>query len=255
MTLLELRRLSVTFGGLHAVDGVDLDVDDGTLVGLIGPNGAGKTTLIDSVTGIVASRGRILFRGDRIDRLPAHRRARRGLVRTFQSLELFDDITVRENLLVAAETLDWRTAVTAPLRFRANARSSARADEVLETLGIQDLADRLPDSLSLGERKLVTVGRALAGDPKLLLLDEPAAGLDSEASIELGGTLRRLVERGLAMLLVDHDMGLVLDVCDYVYVLEFGRVIAKGTPREVSTDQRVIEAYLGADNEYAASAT
>ncbi|MFI5041796.1 MAG: ABC transporter ATP-binding protein [Acidimicrobiales bacterium] len=245
MPLLETRELSVTFGGLRAVDGVSVNVDHGTVVGLIGPNGAGKTTFIDALTGFVpTSRGDIVFDGQSLVSLPAHQRSRAGLVRTWQSLELFDDLTVFENLRVAAERQRWWSPL-ADLVAPNRKRDLSGAQWPIDILGLQDLAGRLPTELSQGQRKLVGVARALAGRPKLVLMDEPAAGLDTAESQLLGRQIRSLIDHDITVFLVDHDMGLVLSICDYVYVIEFGQVIASGTPAEIRVDERVIAAYLG----------
>lgn len=244
MPLLETTDLSVTFGGLHAVDHVSLQVEEAKLVGLIGPNGAGKTTFIDALTGFVPTGGGITFDGRDFTRLAPHRRAAAGLVRTWQSLELFDDLTVNENLLVAAErssVKDFLADVFAPSRRK----KLAGLDELLALLDLGDMGDRLPTELSQGQRKLVGVARALAAQPKMVLMDEPAAGLDTAESQELGHRLRRIVDGGTTIFLVDHDMSLVLTVCDFIYVIEFGRLIAAGTPAEIRADDRVITAYLG----------
>jgi ABC-type branched-subunit amino acid transport system ATPase component len=241
----EIRNLSVHYGGVAAVSDVSFGVEQGTFVGLIGPNGAGKTTLIDAVTGFTPSSGEVLFEGEEINGWPTYRRARRGLTRTFQGLELFEDLTVRENLLVAADRPRWWSLAANTVRPRGDAAAGEAADEALELLGITATADYHPDDLSLGQRKLVTVARGLACRPKLLLLDEPAAGLDSSETLELGGTLKKVVESGVTVLLVDHDMGLVLGVCDVIHVLEFGKLIASGTAAEIRSDERVIHAYLG----------
>jgi branched-chain amino acid transport system ATP-binding protein len=242
--LLETEGLAVTFGGLRAVDDVNLAVGEGQIVGLIGPNGAGKTTLIDAVTGFVAATGAIRFLGRSLERLTAHRRARLGLGRTWQSLELFDDLTVGDNLRVAAERQGVGSFL-ADLAVPARRRPGDGVALALDELGIADLAARMPHELSLGQRKLVGVARALAARPRLLCMDEPAAGLDTAESASFAGRLRSLRDAGTAVLLVDHDMGLVLDVCDHLYVLEFGRLIAAGSPREVVRDPLVVEAYLG----------
>ena len=208
--VLSARDISVSFGGVHAVVDVDLDVEPGQLVGLIGPNGAGKTTFIDAVTGFVPHRGTVTLAGTDITGSPPHVRARRGLARTWQSIELFDDLTVRENLTVAA----YHPTMLATLKevlARPVARSGA-VDEALEVFALGDLAEATPTELTQGQRKLVAVARALAARPKVLCLDEPAAGLDAHESVAFGHHLRQIVDRGTPILLVDHDMGLVLGI-------------------------------------------
>ena len=242
--LLRVTDLSVTFGVVRAVDQVALSVDAGELVGLIGPNGAGKTTTVDAVCGFVPHGGSVRFEGRELQGWAPYRRARVGLARTWQSLELFDDLTVLESCAVGAELPSWSTALRSAVRPH-GARDVAAAEAALAAVGLDDVADRWPAELSLGQRKLVAVARALAARPRLLLLDEPAAGLDSEESLELGRRLRDLVATGLGVLLIDHDMGLVLGTCDRVDVLEFGRIIASGTPEAIREDARVVEAYLG----------
>jgi ABC-type branched-subunit amino acid transport system ATPase component/ABC-type branched-subunit amino acid transport system permease subunit len=237
--VLATEGLSVDFGGVHALRDVGLEVREGELVGLIGPNGAGKTTFVDAVTGFVSASGQIRLDGRPVGSLPAHERARLGLARTWQSGELFDDLLVEENLMVARERAPaWRIAF----------RSTVDRDAVDETLGLFDLgwaAKANPADLSQGHRKLVGVARALAARPRLLMLDEPAAGLDTRESEALGAHLRALADAGQSTLLIDHDMGLVLSICDRVIVLEFGELIAEGAPEAVQRDQRVIAAYLG----------
>ena len=240
---LELEQLSVSYGGVKALVDVDLSVAEGQLVGLIGPNGAGKTTLIDAASGYTKSAGRVVLRGEDISSLQPHRRARRGLVRTWQSAELFDDISVYENLVVATGDQPWTQTLREVLGGRRQA--SEAADSALEAVGLAELRDSGPAEISQGQRKLVGVARALASAPAVVCLDEPAAGLDPQESMVLGRQLRALCESGVAMLLIDHDMGLVLSVCDYIFVLDFGKIIARGTPAEIRTDHSVIEAYLG----------
>jgi ABC-type branched-subunit amino acid transport system ATPase component/branched-subunit amino acid ABC-type transport system permease component len=243
-SILEARDLTVTVGGLRAVDRVNLRLREGQIVGLIGPNGAGKTTTINALTGFVESNGAIDFDGDSMAPLLAHERARRGLARTWQSLELFTDLSVEENLRVASE----RPSITSVLLdFVAPERDVdlGQVNWALDVVGLTPYADRRPSALPLGQQKLVGVARALAGSPKVVLLDEPAAGLDTEESRALGNELFEIVEHGVSILLIDHDMGLVLDVCDYIYVLDFGRLIAEGTPAEIRANDLVIEAYLG----------
>ena len=229
--VLRVTGLSVSFGGVHALRDVTLEVREGELVGLIGPNGAGKTTLVDAVSGFAGYTGRVELSGSDISGLPPYERARRGLGRTWQSTELFDDLDVRENLTVA-------------VRDGTGARDGS-AMPTLALVGMDWAAEAMPAQLSMGQRKLVGVARALAAKPRLLCLDEPAAGLDTRESAELGACLRSLADQGQSMLLIEHDMGLVLGICDRVVVLEFGQVIADGPPEAVRTDPHVIAAYLG----------
>jgi branched-chain amino acid transport system ATP-binding protein len=245
--LLETIDLSVTYGNVLAVDRINLRVPEGSIIGLIGPNGAGKTSFIDALTGLTPARGQIHFAGRDLSVLPPHQRAKAGLVRTWQSIELFEDLTVRENLQVAAET-ESRFDLIVDL-FRPRGRKTVEADlAVDEALGLLDLADqaeRFPTELSQGERKLVGVARALAARPRLVCMDEPAAGLNSEESRAFGRRLRGLVDGGKSILLVDHDMGLVFEVCDYLYVINFGGLLTEGVSAQVRDDPAVIEAYLG----------
>jgi branched-chain amino acid transport system ATP-binding protein len=245
--LLETEGLTVTFGGLNANDDVDLAVEAGSFVGLIGPNGAGKTTFIDAITGFVpTSAGTANFDGHDLSPLKPHKRSQLGLVRTFQSLELFEDLSVRDNLLVAAYPTRWYTIVMDALHLRQQTPEiDARVDWALEVAGLTGQADALPTDLPHGQRKLVGVARALAAQPKLVLLDEPAAGLDTAESNTLGAHLRGLLAHDITVFLIDHDMGLVLNVCDYIYVMDFGKVIAAGTPIEIRTNPEVRAAYLG----------
>jgi branched-chain amino acid transport system ATP-binding protein len=241
--VLRVEGLSVDFGGVHALTDVGLEVGEGQLVGLIGPNGAGKTTLVDAVTGFVACRGRIELDGQDLAGVAPSARARCGLARTWQSSELFDDLSVRENLAVVAERPTLRS-FTREL-FGAPAAGAAAIDEALELLELTWAAETMPRELSQGQRKLVDVARAVAMAPRLICLDEPAAGLDTHESQALGRRLRRLADAGTSMLLIDHDMGLVLSICDHVFVLEFGELIGAGPPDVVRRNPRVMEAYLG----------
>jgi sulfate-transporting ATPase len=225
-------ELTVRYGGVVAVAGVSLRVNGGQVVGLIGPNGAGKTSVIDAVTGFAPASGAVNLGGRRVDRLAPHARVRAGIARTFQSLELYDDLSVEENVSVAAfgtHRTDRGDAV-------------ARA---LESVGILALRDRPAGELSQGERQLVSIARACAASPSVLLLDEPAAGLDTSESRWLGERIRDIGAAGTGVLLVDHDVALVLNVCDHVYVLDFGSVIAEGPPDGIRSNRAVADAYLG----------
>jgi branched-chain amino acid transport system ATP-binding protein len=242
--LLEVQGLSVSFGSVKALSAVDLAVPDGQLVGLIGPNGAGKTTFIDAVTGFVPSTGQVMFDGHDLSAEQPHVRSRHGLTRTWQTIELFDDLTVRENLVVASRRPTFGQSF-AEIVLGRRAPVVDGVGEALRVLELEDIADRMPSELSQGQRKLVGVARALAGGSKLIMLDEPASGLDTSESQHLGRQLRRVVNEGVSMLLVDHDMGLVLNICDTVYVIDFGKLLAHGEPEQVRTNPDVLRAYLG----------
>ena len=238
MGLLEIEEVSVQFGGLLAVDDASLSVPEGCVTGLIGPNGAGKTTLFNVITGLqTPSRGRVMLDGDEVTRRRPYRRARLGIARTFQRLEAFGSLTARENVLVALE-----------MRRRwASARYDCGkvADEILDRVGIAHVADTRVEALPTGSARLVELARSLATEPKVLLLDEPSSGLDEQETDALGLLLHELTAGGLAVLLVEHDMPLVMEACSYISVLDFGRVIARGTPSEIQADPSVQRAYLG----------
>jgi ABC-type branched-subunit amino acid transport system ATPase component len=242
--VLEASKITVSFGSVQALVDVDLEVPPGKLVGLIGPNGAGKTTFIDAVTGFVPATGTVVLDGRDISAEPPHVRSHLGLARTWQTLELFDDLSVQENCVVASRRPTTRGTLAQIVLGRRQPTRTA-VDNAIRILELEEVAGRMPSELPQGKRKLVGVARALAGQSKLILLDEPASGLDTNESSDLGRRLRRVVDEGVAMLLVDHDMALVLNVCDYVYVIDFGRVLAHGVPAEVRTNEKVLAAYLG----------
>jgi branched-chain amino acid transport system ATP-binding protein len=243
MALLDVRQVSVSFGGLQALTEVSIDVQVGHVTGLIGPNGAGKTTLFNVVTGLLGpNTGRVDLDGRDITRRKPHQRARLGIGRTFQRLETFGSLTARENVLVAAEMRrGWSHD-----RKRS---PGVIAEEILERVGLQAVAEDRVDRLPTGTARLVELGRALATQPRVLLLDEPSAGLNESETATLGELLREVAGSGLAVLLVEHDMSFVMGTCERIHVLDFGRIISVGTPAEVQGDDTVRAAYLGEDEE------
>ncbi len=245
--VLQTRGITVRYGGLRAVDSVDIEVRAGEIVGLIGPNGAGKTSFVDAITGFTPCVGEVELAGQRLSGVPAHRRARLGMVRTWQSVELFDDLSVENNVRVAD---DIGNDAMKMLRdtVRPNPAPSQAVRDALTLMKLDDVADRKPSELPLGRQKALGVARSLALQPKVLLLDEPAAGLDTSESLAFGNHLQHIAATGVGCLLIDHDMHLVLGVCDRIYVIEFGQQIAAGTPDEVRHDPKVLAAYLGSEH-------
>jgi branched-chain amino acid transport system ATP-binding protein len=230
--------VTVRFGGNLALAHVSLSARGGEVVGLIGPNGAGKTTLFNVITGLQAcSEGRVVLDGDELNRLSPTKRARKGLARTFQRLELFTMLSVRENIAVAADVhRRWS---------RADIDVASQVDEIIDQVGLRPVADARVTSLPTGQGRLVELARALACEPKVLLLDEPASGQDDSETERFSGLLRELAAGGMAVVLVEHDMKLVMDVCDTIHVLNYGQVLAVGTPDEIRAHDAVREAYLG----------
>ncbi|WP_198084096.1 ABC transporter ATP-binding protein [Variovorax sp. E3] len=236
--MLEIRGLSVSFGGVHALSNISISIAPGRIYGLIGPNGAGKSTTINAITGtITPTRGSILWQGEDVSRRPQHWRARAGLARTFQNLALFQQLSVRENVTCGA------------IRMHRDEDLVATVDSALDDFGLGDIGDSPVSVLSLGTRKRVEMARAMVANPKLLLLDEPAAGLTGGEIDDFCTRVRSLKNRGSAVLLVEHDMNLVMSLCEHLYVLDFGKLIADGTPEEVRESPAVQAAYFGAEHD------
>jgi branched-chain amino acid transport system ATP-binding protein len=244
VALLEVADVEVRFGGISALRGIDITVDPGTVTGLIGPNGAGKTTTFNVICGLQSvANGRVVLDGTDLQGMRPHRRARLGIARTFQRLEIFGSLTVFENVLVAAE-IHRRVS-----RDRSNPK--AATSEILELVGLRHMADEAAETLPTGLARLVELGRALASRPSVLLLDEPSSGLDETESDALGDLLLRLAAQNMAILLVEHDVELVMRVCSLIHVLDFGRILAVGSPEQIRSDERVRAAYLGTEDDVA----
>ncbi|HVV38193.1 MAG TPA: ABC transporter ATP-binding protein [Acidimicrobiales bacterium] len=238
MALLEARGVRVRFGGLQAVDDVSLDVEAGTIVGLIGPNGAGKTTTFNALSGVQACSGKVVLDGADVSHEPVHKRATRGMARTFQRLEVFGSMSAFDNIRTAAE-------IAGRAQRRGIGEAAATAREIVDRLGLVPVADRRADALPTGQGRLVELGRALATRPKIVLLDEPASGLNESETERLSTVLEAVRDDGIGVLLVEHDMDLVMQLCSTIYALNFGTVIASGTPAQIRKDPAVQDAYLG----------
>ena len=250
MTLLKLERVTRRFGGLLAVDAIDLNVEQGGVTAIIGPNGAGKTTLFHLISGFqTPNGGHIVFDGQDITGLPPDRIAAHGLIRTFQLVQLFRDLSAIENVKVGCHLRTRGGIVTALIRPKSARQTEAEVDatarELLAFVGLADHGALPASALTYGQQRLLEIARALAVRPKLLLLDEPAAGLNAEETKLLSATIRKIVTQGTTVLLIEHDMTLVMNTADRVAVLDFGAKIAEGTPRSVRDDPAVIAAYLG----------
>ncbi len=251
MALLELREVTKRFGGLVAVDNVDLDIEEGEIRAIIGPNGAGKTTLFNLITGnYPVTEGRIKYNGKDITGLSPHEIASRGLVRTFQQTALFNKFTLLQNVGVACHlhakvTLFGAVAHT-PAARQTQRQAEERSLEILEFMGLADLKDELAINLPHGHQRLLGVAIGLAAEPKLLLLDEPVTGMNPTEKQHMIGLIRQVRDRGITITLVEHDMRTVMGLCEKISVLDFGKKIAEGPPEEILRNQQVIEAYLGA---------
>ncbi|NJD91805.1 MAG: ABC transporter ATP-binding protein [Geobacter sp.] len=248
--MLEVRSLTQRFGGITALEDISFAVKKGQITGVIGPNGAGKTTLFNIVTGIYTqTSGSVSLEGADISSLPAEKLAPKGLVRTFQNIELFGNMTVLENVMLGLHTGSSSGLLACmfkmPWHLREERQIRTAALEWLDYCGIADLADQKASNLSFGKGRLLEIARAMAVKPRILLMDEPAAGLNNRETVELAKLIRRIRESGVTVVLVEHDMELVMDICDRIIVLNLGRKLAEGTPREIQENSAVIAAYLG----------
>lgn len=248
--LLEVKDLVVKFGGVTALNNVNLHVSEGEVAALIGPNGAGKTTVFNIVTGYYSPvSGDVLVDGNSVMGKRPYKIARMGLARTFQNIRLFEEMTALENVATAADAMNKSgllgSLVGIPRSRHDEARSMEKAHELLSFIGLDHRAQQLAKNLPYGDQRRLEIARALALEPKVLLLDEPAAGFNPQEKVELGNLILKIRDNGNAVLLIEHDMSLVMKISDRVSVLDFGQKIAEGTPKEIQNDQRVIDAYLG----------
>ena len=253
MALLELKNLSVHFGGVKAVQDVSFSVEQGEFKGLIGPNGAGKTTVFNAVTGVVKpTDGAVYFNGKRLNGCRPDKIAHMGIARTFQNIRLFSNLTVFENVLIAKHMRAKQNIFSATFRLNMKEENRMRKEamELLDMQNMLHLKDEIASSLPYGLQRRVEIARALATDPKLLLLDEPAAGMNPQETLELTDFIKEIKENyNLSVFMIEHHMDLVMQISDRIYVLDFGKTIASGTPEEIQNNPRVIEAYLGVSND------
>ncbi len=250
--ILDVQRVVVAFGGLMALSNLNFQVEQGSIKAIIGPNGAGKTTLFNIITGsFPPTEGRVRFKGEPIEHLKAHQIAGRGISRTFQTIELFDNMTVLENVMLGCHTRVRASFLASGFRLPQSRRKEKeirdRAMKILKFIGLGNKFSDPADSLPLGEQKILEIGRALASEPELICLDEPAAGLNETETHLASSLIKAINAKGVTVLLVEHDMKVVMDISDEIVVLNYGQKIAEGSPEDIRNNRRVVEAYLGSE--------
>jgi branched-chain amino acid transport system ATP-binding protein len=252
--VLEVKKISKNFGGIQALTDVSFSIEQGEVIGLIGPNGAGKTTMFNMITAMFPpSSGEIVFMGKSLSGLKPHEITKLGICRTFQNIRLFSDLTVRENVMVGNHcrltTGVWQSVFRTKHQKKEEKKVLEKADDILEIVGLSEYSQTIAKNLSYGQQRRLEIARALASDPKLLLLDEPAAGMNEKETNDLFDLITKIKSLGITVLLIEHDMPLVMRICSRLVVLNFGEKIAEGTPDSIQTNKEVIEAYLGVEEE------